>query len=199
MRQMRLARHRPAQGDKVGMSVRAERHRLAVDQGIVDGQGAHRLRDPWKPVVEQGAAATPHLDALALLSGEDPEAVMLHFMQPARPGRAGGEDRLTRLDEAGRRGAPRTPRRDTPQHAPVCKRRRRRSQRSDRIIRGLIHPPDQPIPARVADRRSARVAGRPSSRKALSASSTTERPRSRVAAKSSAIRLSIRPAPRLTP
>jgi hypothetical protein len=42
------------------------------DQGGVDGQGADRLRDARKPVVEQGAAATPHLDALALFSNKDP-------------------------------------------------------------------------------------------------------------------------------
>jgi hypothetical protein len=66
--------------------VREEHHRLAVEQGVVDGQGAHRLRDPGEPVVEHGAAAAPYLDAFALLSGEDPEAVMLDLMQPARPG-----------------------------------------------------------------------------------------------------------------
>jgi hypothetical protein len=100
------------------MSVRAKYDRLAVDQGIVDGQGAHRLRNPGKPVVEQGAAATPHLDALSLLSDEDPEAVVLHFMQPARPsGRGGDEDRPAGENEIGRRIAPG----NTPQHAPVYK------------------------------------------------------------------------------
>ena len=75
------------------MAVREEHHRFAVDHGVVDGQGAYRLRDPWKPAVEHGAEATPHLDALALLSGKDPEAVMLDLMQPAGPGGQIGDER----------------------------------------------------------------------------------------------------------
>src|SRR5580704_15841687 len=104
------------------MAVRKERYGLAVDQGVVDGQGANGLRDSWKPVVEQGAAATPHLDALAMLSGEDPEAVMLHLMQPAGPGgRGGDEGRPTRFDETGRqRKVARTGHRQMPRHDHVC-------------------------------------------------------------------------------
>jgi hypothetical protein len=69
------------------------------------------------PLVEQGAAAAPYRDVLALLSGEDPESVMLHLMQPARPGgRIGDESWLTGLDETGRQVAPKTRRRGTPQH-----------------------------------------------------------------------------------
>jgi hypothetical protein len=41
-----------AEGGEVGMAVREEHNGLAVDQGIVDGQGAHRLRDSWEPVIE---------------------------------------------------------------------------------------------------------------------------------------------------
>src|ERR1700722_249515 len=66
------------------MAVREEHDRFAIDQGIVDGQDAHRFRDPRKPVVEQGAAATPHLDARALLSGEDPEARVLDLMRASK-------------------------------------------------------------------------------------------------------------------
>ena len=96
------------------MAVREEHNGLAVDQGIVNGQGADGLRDPWKPVVEQGAASAPYVNALALLSGEDPEAVMLHLVQPAWPGgRGGDEGRAAGEDEIGRRVAPG----DTPQHA----------------------------------------------------------------------------------
>ena len=104
------------------MAVRKEHNGLAVDQGMVDRQGAHRLRDPGEPVVEHGAAAAPYLDAFALLSGEDPEAVMLDLMQPARPGgRIGDESWLTGLDEPGRQVAPKTRRRGTPQRASVYK------------------------------------------------------------------------------
>src|ERR1700733_11227963 len=91
---------------------------FAIDQGVVAGRCAPRLGDPWKPVVEQGAAAAPHLDALALLAGEDPEAVVFHLMQPAWPGgRDADEGRLTGLEETGRRGAPQTRRMGMPQHA----------------------------------------------------------------------------------
>ena len=107
-----------AQRGEVGMSVRAEHHRLAVDQGVVDGQGAHRLGDPRNRSVKSAPYRLHKLDALALLAGEDPVSVVLDLVQPARPGgRMGDEGRLTRLDEAGRRGAPGTRRRDTPQHA----------------------------------------------------------------------------------
>jgi hypothetical protein len=47
-------------------------------------------------------------------NGEDPEAVMLHLVQPAWPGgRGGDEGRAAGEDEIGRRVAPG----DTPQHA----------------------------------------------------------------------------------
>ena len=119
------------------MAVREEHNGLAVDQGIVDGQRVHRLRDPWKPVVEKGAAAAPHLDALRLLSGEDPEAVVLDLMQPAWPGgRIGDKSWLTGLDETGRQVAPKTRRRGTPQHASVYRGRQRRRQRTE-APRGL--------------------------------------------------------------
>jgi hypothetical protein len=120
---MKLARRPPwAQGHEVGMAVRAQPHRLAVDQGVGDGQGAHRLCDARKPGVEQGAAATPQLDALAMLSGEDPEAVVFHLMQPAQAGgRGGDEGRPTGFDETGRqRKVARTGHRQMPRHDHVC-------------------------------------------------------------------------------
>jgi hypothetical protein len=40
------------QAGEVGMAVREEHNGFAIDQGIGDGHGAHRFRDPWKPVVE---------------------------------------------------------------------------------------------------------------------------------------------------
>ena len=121
-----LAAGRGAQGGEIGVAVREEHNGLAVDHGLFDGQGGHRLRDPGKPVVEQGAAATPDVDALALLSSEDPEAVVFHLMQPARPeGRAGDEGRPTGLDKSGGRVAPGTGR-ITPQHCSVCRGGRKR-------------------------------------------------------------------------
>jgi uncharacterized protein YecE (DUF72 family) len=67
----------------------AKRTWVYFNNGIVDGQGADRLRDPWKPVVEQGAAATPHLDALALLAGEDTDRPIA-FRRGKRPSHAEG-------------------------------------------------------------------------------------------------------------
>jgi hypothetical protein len=53
---------------------------------------------------EVRAAAAPDLDALALLAGEDPESVVLDFVQPNRVRRAGARrDELVRRDEADRR------------------------------------------------------------------------------------------------
>ena len=100
------------------MTVRAKHRRFAVDQSALRRQPADRLHDPRKPVVEVRAPAGPHLDALALLPGEDSVAVVFHLVQPARArGRDADENRLTELDEAGRRFAPG----GTPQHAPVCR------------------------------------------------------------------------------
>ena len=51
---------------------------------------------------EVRAAATPDLDALALLAGKDAEAVVLHLMQPARScGRIRNEGRIAGPDETG--------------------------------------------------------------------------------------------------
>ena len=67
-------------------------------------QRADRLRDVRKPAGEISPEATPHLDALALLSGESSKAVVFHLVPPARPGgRIGDEGRPTGLDETGRR------------------------------------------------------------------------------------------------
>jgi hypothetical protein len=81
-----LAARLGAESGKVGMAVREERHRFAVDQGIVDGQGTHRLRDLRKPAGEICAVTGPQRDVLALLPGENAESVVLHLMQPAPPG-----------------------------------------------------------------------------------------------------------------
>ena len=76
----------------------------------------HRLEDSRQLVGEVGSISGPEGDALTLLSGQDPVAVVLHFMQPARTGGRGcDEGRATRFDETGGRVAPG----DTPQHAPV--------------------------------------------------------------------------------
>jgi hypothetical protein len=58
---------------------------------------------------EVRAAAAPDLDALALFAGQDAEAVVLDFMQPAWSGwRAVGERWLARANEADREISPPT-------------------------------------------------------------------------------------------
>ena len=59
---------------------------------------------------EVRAAATPDLDALALLAGKDAEAVVLDLMQPIRPGRRATDKlRITGDDEHCRRISPDEP------------------------------------------------------------------------------------------
>jgi hypothetical protein len=54
-----------------------------------------------KTIREVGAASAPDLNQLALLPGEDAEAVVLDFVPPS-PWRGINERRFARADEAGR-------------------------------------------------------------------------------------------------
>ena len=89
------------------MSIRAKRDRLAIDQSAFGSQTADSLRDLRQPVGEIRAVAAPKGRPASFLAGDDPIAVVLDLMQPAR---AGGwmvdEDRLTRENETSRRGPP---------------------------------------------------------------------------------------------
>src|SRR6516164_5560116 len=101
---------------KVGAPVGAKHDRLAVDQGFVGAKGPNRLRDPRELVRVVRAVSGPDRNALALLAGKDAEAVVLHFMQPARScGRIRNEGRIAGPDETGWKAPPRR-RRGTPQH-----------------------------------------------------------------------------------
>jgi len=62
---------------------------IAVDRRLVCGLAANRLGDPCEPIREVRAASAPDVDALVLLECEDAEAVVLHLMQPSRPGGRG--------------------------------------------------------------------------------------------------------------
>ena len=89
------------------MSVRAKRDRLAIDQSAFGSQTADRLRDLRQPVGEIRAVAGPKGYSASFLAGDDPIAVVLDLVQPARTGgRMVDEDRLTREDETSRRGPP---------------------------------------------------------------------------------------------
>src|SRR5271165_2743668 len=103
---------------EVGVAIGTEHHGLAVEQDVVDGQGADRRGDPREPVGEVGCVPGPQRDPASLLAGEQPVAVMLYLVEPLRTRRRPGyERRLRGNDEPGRRTAPRTRRGGTPQHA----------------------------------------------------------------------------------
>src|ERR1700733_533956 len=99
------------------MPVRAKRDRLAIDQGAVGRQTADPLSDLRQSVGEFRTVAAPKGHAASLLTREDAVAVVLDLVQPVRAGgRPIDEQRLTREHETGRRSAPGTPARGTPQH-----------------------------------------------------------------------------------
>ena len=62
---------------EVAPPVIAEHNGLAIDQRLVCGQAPDRLGDRREAIGEVRAAAAPNLDALAELTGQDPEAVRL--------------------------------------------------------------------------------------------------------------------------
>lgn len=68
---------------EVAAAVVLKYDRLTVDHRLVHRQAANRIGDSGESIREVGAAAAPDLDALALLPGEDAEAVMLDLVQPA--------------------------------------------------------------------------------------------------------------------
>jgi hypothetical protein len=89
---------------EVALPVAREHDRLAIDEGPVHRQAANRLGDGRESIGEVRPASAPDLHPLALLAGEDSEAVMLDLVQPAGSGgRAIGERRFARADEADRR------------------------------------------------------------------------------------------------
>jgi len=85
------ARFRPALTDGgpersapwVAEKIRLRRGRLSA---LSTGEAANRLGDGREPIGEVCAAAAPDSDAFALLAGEDAEAVVLDFVQPAGSG-----------------------------------------------------------------------------------------------------------------
>jgi hypothetical protein len=71
-----------AQRPEVAPSIGTEHDRLAVDQRVLGGQIADRLRDPRQPVGEIRAVAGPQRDAGSRLAGEQPVAVVFDLVQP---------------------------------------------------------------------------------------------------------------------
>jgi hypothetical protein len=120
---MTLARRRPcAESGKVAMPVGEEHHGFAIEQGVVDGQGPHRLDDSRQLVGEVSSVSRPKGDAIGGLAGEQAIAVVLDLVNPLRArSRLRQEHRPGRGNEAGRGLGPGTLRGNTPQHAPVYK------------------------------------------------------------------------------
>jgi hypothetical protein len=102
---------------KVAVPVRSEDDRLAIDHGVIDGQGADSLGDPQKRVAVIGRVSRPEDDAAGILAGDQPIAVEFNLVDPLRArSRDCCEQRTGRGDEPSRRRAPGTRRGDTPQH-----------------------------------------------------------------------------------
>src|SRR5271166_2340167 len=103
------------------MSIGTKCDRLPVDKGALHGQAPDRLRNLRQSVGEVRAVAGPKGRAVLFLASDDPIAVVLDLVQPVRAGgRMVDEDWLAGTDEAGRRAAPGTRRRGTPQHLRSC-------------------------------------------------------------------------------
>jgi hypothetical protein len=80
--------------------VSATSDRLAIDHARLTSKPRQALDDQREPVgqVVARTAIEPHLRAV--LAGDDPETIMLDFMQPQRTaGRCGGLDGEARRDE----------------------------------------------------------------------------------------------------
>jgi hypothetical protein len=68
--QRRLSRAPVAsQRRKVAVPIRPEDDGLAIDHGVINGQGPHRLRDPQKGVTVIGCVSRPEGDAPIVLAG----------------------------------------------------------------------------------------------------------------------------------
>jgi hypothetical protein len=106
-----------AEGFEVAAPVGPKDNRLAIDEGVHKGKAANRLDNPRKPVAEIRPVTSPKLHPLAFFAGKQSVPIVLDLVRPARPrGRLGDEHRLSGTDETGGRRAPRTRRRDAPQH-----------------------------------------------------------------------------------
>ena len=85
---------------EVRAPIRPTGNRLAVDHAGLAPEPRQRLHDQWEPLgqVVAWTAVEPHL--WAVLAGDDPEPVVLDFVQPERPGgRGGGLGGEARRDE----------------------------------------------------------------------------------------------------
>src|SRR3954453_8226412 len=88
---------------EVRQAFRAVRDRLAVQDDPVDRQGHDRGGDGDELGGPVPAVAGPQPDAVTVLMGDDPEAVVLQLVDPLRAGRdLQGEDGLAGPNKPGR-------------------------------------------------------------------------------------------------
>ena len=60
---------------------------LAVQQGVGDGQGAHRLDDLRQPVGQVGSMPAAQHNAVGILAGDQSISIVFYFVDPLRPSR----------------------------------------------------------------------------------------------------------------
>ncbi len=114
---MRPARRRPwCAGPRSRNARPAGTPRPRRRAGRVDGQRTAPPQRSRQPVGEVGSISGPEGDALTLLAGEDPIAVVLHLVQPARTGGRMADEGRGAM-KTGRRVAPKT-RETMPRHVP---------------------------------------------------------------------------------
>jgi hypothetical protein len=74
----------PADEIEYGQPVVVANDRFAVDHAGLDGQRLDRRRDEWKAVSQVVAVARNQAHGASLPMSQDPETVMLDFVNPAQ-------------------------------------------------------------------------------------------------------------------
>ena len=88
---------------EVRQPLQTMRNRFAVEHYAGGGEAAHDVGNRDEVARPVTAVARPQVHPLAVLMGDDAEAVVLEFVLPSVPGRhLGGEDGPAGEDEAGR-------------------------------------------------------------------------------------------------
>jgi hypothetical protein len=77
------------------MPVRPEDDRLAIKHGVVEGQGAHRLRDSREGVAVIGRVAGPENDSVRVFQRNQPMAVEFNLVNPLRARSRGCREQRT--------------------------------------------------------------------------------------------------------
>ena len=87
-----LAPNRSAQPVEIRHSVLAANHTLAVERHRFYAERLQRFGDRRHPVRPIVSAAGKHTDPVAVAPADEPEAIVLDFIGPFRPGRHGAAE-----------------------------------------------------------------------------------------------------------